>query len=528
MVAALSISFVLSSGSAYAAEEDSQANESAVTVPAEENTEKAEAKAEESAPEETTSEEAPASEETPAEASPEAVTADPAEEAPVEEEKEDLTEAKSKAKEEIAKDFDKKQSDKTLEDYNKAIDDAKTQEEIDAVVDEVKALPQKEEEKSEEAANAEEKASKSEENASEAEDLEISEEKTPESQEAGEKVPTSEERKNAKQSAENWDEEIAAENNYWKLPEGWKGRNIGGVRGTGAALSEVNYLGTYTDENDRDVLRLEWKGDIGASATYLNKTSLAFKFDKDLYDKIDWERSFGASAQDKESKFQFQNVNTRDYQAELSLADMTNSYTGALYQLPVNLVLKEGVKLSDLGNRDFLIQHRAIEPTNKFVWTNVPGTLRDVDLNEIQYNQYTKSTVIPGNSNIKNDVIPSGVQNNDHVRLSYGTSEYDSAKKTLRVDLKYRKHDSTTYGGNFGLVQSFDARLLDLLEEDEQGNVAYVNVLDTGNDKAYKNVTPIGISREQINVKDGVATIYVVGQDFKSNIEDSGIKVVRT
>lgn len=51
----------------------------------------------------------------------------------------------------------KKQSDKTLEDYNKAIDDAKTQEEIDAVVDEVKALPQKEEEKSEEAANAEEK-----------------------------------------------------------------------------------------------------------------------------------------------------------------------------------------------------------------------------------------------------------------------------------------------------------------------------------------------------------------------------------
>lgn len=31
-------------------------------------------------------------------------------------------------------------------------------------------------------------------------------------------------------SADNWEEKIEAENDYWEIPQGWKGRNMGGLQ----------------------------------------------------------------------------------------------------------------------------------------------------------------------------------------------------------------------------------------------------------------------------------------------------------
>ncbi|MDU5150141.1 MAG: Rib/alpha-like domain-containing protein, partial [Anaerococcus prevotii] len=376
----------------------------------------------------------------------------------------------------------------------------------------------------EEAKKAEEKADK--------ETLEVSEDGADkkEAQKAGEdKIITEDQKKKAGQSANNWDEKITEDNDYWRAPEGYnKAKNMGGLSNGGMALNEVNYLGTYTDETGRDVIRLEWKGDSRtAESVWMNQLSLAFKFQKDLYEKIDWDRSYVYSTSKGEQKFLFNNVNAADYQAEFMLSQITGTYTGNLYELPMNLVLKEGVKISDLGKKDYLVQHRGYDTKYKEVLANFPGTVGTRNLNEVEYSQFTKSTVIPLNSNLNNDVIPAN-SNKESNRLSFGSSEYDSEKKVIKAKHYYRKSDSIdSYLGNVGFTQSFDARLLDLLKEDEQGNVAYLNVNGIDDKKAYKDTPKVGIKRSQINVKNGVATIYVVGSDFESNLDKTGNKVVR-
>ena len=303
---------------------------------------------------------------------------------------------------------------------------------------------------------------------------------------------------------------------------------MGGLTSVGYATTELNYLGNYTDEQGNDIIRLQIKADTRSyTSSWMDNVDLAFKFQKDLFNAIDWDKSYVYSAKKGEQHFNFNNVKSSDYQAGISFTQINNGWLNQLYELPMNLVLKKGVKISDLGKKDFLIQHRALDTKNKMILTNVPGTQRDVNLNEIEYGQFTKATILPLNSNIKNDVIPAN-SNKESNRLSYGSSEYDSDKKVIKSKHYYRKSDSIdSYLGNVGFTQSFDARLLDLLKEDEKGNVAYLDVNTIDDEKAYKSTPKVAIRRDQINVKDGVATIYVVGADFKSNLDETGNKVVR-
>ncbi|MFO3666521.1 Rib/alpha-like domain-containing protein, partial [Anaerococcus kampingiae] len=395
---------------------------------------------------------------------------------------------------------------KSLEDYKKDVEEADSKEAVDKLVEEAKAEGntglQKDETNKPEDSN----------------------------QMAGEeKAITEDQKKKAGQSANNWDEKITEDNDYWKAPEGYnKAKNMGGTSGGGMGTNEVNYLGTYTDEQGRDVIRLEWKGDSRTSeSVWMDQLSLAFKFQKDLYEKIDWDRSYVYSTSKGEQKFLFNNVNAADYQAEFMLSQVTGTYTGNMYELPMNLVLKEGYKLSDLGKKDYLVQHRGYDTKYKEILANYSGPVGTRNLNEVEYSQFTKSTVIPLNSNLHNDVIPAN-SNKESNRLSYGSSEYDSEKKVIKTKHFYRKSDSIdSYLGNVGFTQSFDARLLDLLKEDDQGNVAYLDVNGIDDKKAYTDTPKVGIKRNQINVKDGVATIYVVGSDFQSNLDKTGNKVVR-
>lgn len=116
------------------------------------------------------------------------------------------------------------------------------------------------------------------------------------------------------------------------------------------ALSEINYLGTYTDANGNDVIRLQWQGDTRSSMPWMNNLSIALKFQKDLYEKIDWNKSYAYSSYGKEEKFLFNNVKSSDYQAEFTLAQLAKAYSKK-YELPINLVLKDGVKIADLGKK---------------------------------------------------------------------------------------------------------------------------------------------------------------------------------
>ena len=440
------------------------------------------------------------------------------------EEEKELEAYKAEAVEKIEKAFEELEEgiepSKSLDDYKKEVEEAENKEAVDAIVNEAQA----------------------EKNAG----LGIDEKNKPEDnkQQAGEDKAglTEDQKKKAGQSANNWEEVISSEDDYWAIPEVdagsvneegkevkyWKGRNMGGLTSVGYAMTELNYLGNYTDEKGNDVIRLQIQADTRSyTSSWMDNVDLAFKFQKDLFNAIDWDKSYVYSGNKGEQHFNFNNVKASDYQAGLSFTQINKGWLNQLYELPMNLVLKEGVKISDLGMKDFLIQHRALDTKNKMILTNVPGTQRDVNLNEIEYGQFTKATIVPLNSNIKNDVIPAN-SNKTSNRQRYGSSEYDSDRKVIKAKHYYRKSDSLdSYLGNLGFTQSFDARLLDLLVEDEKGNVAYLDVNTIDDEKAYGSTPKVAIRRDQINVKDGVATIYVVGADFKSNLDETGNKVVR-
>lgn len=293
-------------------------------------------------------------------------------------------------------------------------------------------------------------------------------------------------------------------------------------------MTEINYLGTYTDEAGNDVIRLELDADTRSYTTsWMDNVVVALKFPKKLFEAIDWNKSYVYSGKGTEEHFNFNSVKKSDYQAGISFTQINNGWLNQFYELPINLILKDGTKVTDLGKEDFLVQHRALDTKNNMILTNVPGNQRDVNLNEIEYGQFTKSTIVPLNSNIDNTIIPAN-SNKVSNKQRYGSSEYDSDRKIIKVKHHYRKSDSLdSYLGNVGFTQSFDARLLDLLVEDARGNVAYLDVNTIDDEKAYGTTPKVAITRGQINVKDGVATIYVVGSSFQSNLEKSGLKVIR-
>ncbi len=341
-------------------------------------------------------------------------------------------------------------------------------------------------------------------------------------------VPTPDQRDAATKSASNWHEQIDAENDYWEVPKGWLARNLGGLTSTDYAMTEVNYLGTYTDQDGNDVIRLELDADTRSyTASWMDNVVMAFKFPKKLFEAIDWDKSYVYSGTGTEEHFNFNSVKKSDYQAGISFSQIRNGWLNKLYELPINLVLKQGVTIESLGKEDFLVQHRGLDINNKLIFANIPGAKKDYELNDIEYGQFTKSTIVPLSSNIKSTVIPAN-SNKESNFQRYGTSSYDSERKVIRTIHNYRKSDSLdSYLGNVGFTQSFDARLLDLMVEDEKGNVAYLDVLNEKGEKAYNTTPKVAITRDQINVKDGVATVYVVGSDFESNLEKSGMKVVR-
>lgn len=183
--------------------------------------------------------------------------------------------------------------------------------------------------------------------------LEVNESNKPEEniqqagQEGEEKALTDDQKKKAGQSANNWDEVITSENDYWEIPKAeagnyWKGRNMGGLTSVGYAMTELNYLGNYTDEKGNEVIRLQIKADTRSYTTsWMDNVDLAFKFQKDLFEAIDWDKSYVYSANKGEQHFNFNNVKASDYQAGISFTQINNGWINKLYELPMNLVLKK-------------------------------------------------------------------------------------------------------------------------------------------------------------------------------------------
>ena len=327
----------------------------------------------------------------------------------------------------------------------------------------------------------------------------------------------------------NWENKIK-DKSRWKVEDDQ--RLVRVTTSDPVEMTDINYDGNFVDGNGRTVLRLTYK-EKGAAATAVWYRGL-FNFG-DLDEFIDYDKSYvvGVNVAGNENATyplkQFKDGKDRIFDLGKARGDLTNQRKN----LPINLVLKEGVTLKDLGDKNYIVQMRLTDAKGERVYSYAPkGTSMD-------YSTYTKTTSVSLDDKINALFIKGGKQddgNNATAQSSFmsefiaNPKQYDDKSNLGIIRTQYTGQragnaDSPTTGGQpIAFTQAFDAKLLKYLKPDNDGNVAYVNVLENSRlkSKFSKNV---GIKPEDFNTTpDGKLAYLVIGtKDFQKK----GVKVVK-
>ncbi|MCU6786254.1 S-layer homology domain-containing protein [Aedoeadaptatus acetigenes] len=314
----------------------------------------------------------------------------------------------------------------------------------------------------------------------------------------------------------NWDEEAGkGDERNWSVDIAG-GQRLVRVRTTEPTqITDLNYDGTYTNADGRDVIKLLYKEKTQAISGVWYR--MVLKFDSKLFNQIDWNASYGEGIDAKQYKF----VDAKGKNEKwLDLGLMTGSKGNSRRNLPIHLVLKDGITIKALGEENYSVQMRLMDSKFERIYAMAPkGSSMD-------YTTYTKSTTIPLANDIdmafykggKAQSYPYALQNGffssfvadptEDEELSYIYNNYDNKEdlaKLAVLSTQYQAQRSTgdpkdeQEGKPAAYVQIFDAGFVDYLKPDKNGNIAYTNVLNWSR-KTIAN-TKVGIKKDQINYK---------------------------
>ena len=297
---------------------------------------------------------------------------------------------------------------------------------------------------------------------------------------------------------------------------------------------DVNYMGWFVDAEGRTNLRLTYnENSVVISAVW--KTAL-FKFDPELFNAVDWDKSYATITDNGEVKVKFTDSNQANAK-RLDVKETIKARTNQKNNVPINLVLKDGVTLDSLPKKNLMIQMRLLDKNFERLYAFAPkGT-------SVDYSTYTKSTIIPMKSDIDTYFMRGNRPNgNLFVEQRAFMSEfianpvrYDDSSDIGVIRTEYqRAHENkakaNTYEGKpIGFVQVFDAELVQFLKEDSQGNIAFTSLLNRDRTEREGNAlypyNQYGIKKSQINYTPDGKLAYIVLAE--SNFEANGVNVVR-
>ena len=342
----------------------------------------------------------------------------------------------------------------------------------------------------------------------------------------------------------NWDEKAdKADERNWPVDIAG-GQRLVRVRTTEPTqITDLNYDGTYTNADGRDVIKLLYKEKTQAVSGVWYR--MVLKFDSKLFNQIDWDASYGEGTDAKQYKF----VDAKGKNEKwLDLGLMTGSKANSRRNLPIHLVLKDGTTIKALGEENFSVQMRLMDDKFQRIYAMAPkGSSMD-------YTTYTKSTTIPLANDIDMAFYKGGKAQTNPYALQNGFYSSFVANPTENKELSYiynnyKEEDlaslavlSTQYqaqrsvgdpkdvqeGKPAAYVQIFDASFVNYLKPDKNGNIAYTNVLNWSRKTIASS--KVGIKKDQINYKKDEngnnKFAYVVLASSKFNNTNVG-KVVR-
>lgn len=338
------------------------------------------------------------------------------------------------------------------------------------------------------------------------------------------------------------DEKKEAEMSYWRLA------NINEIEvvanAEGIKTPSVNYIGTYINAEGRTVIRASFRMFQNLATGFWHKA--LFKFDKDLYDLIDFNNTrTGMYKGVIDGGFHDNAV----YNQIAAFADCVSSYSGAVHvkeqsltnngnkaggsarlEIPIDLVLKEGKTVADIKGQPH-IQMRITNNDYTKVFC-VAGTEKsDTQKNLIApYNSYTFMTYIPSANNNADVGTVSDYNVDKQFYSANSYAKYNEAGGYLDVFHKQSKLASGDKigGESFAFRQVFNEKFAEVLKpQDKSGTVAEVFTANQQGEM-WKTSKPIKITMNDLNtsansdLKSGFYGIQVASSFKNGTITNTG------
>ena len=316
---------------------------------------------------------------------------------------------------------------------------------------------------------------------------------------------------------------------------------------------DINYIGTYTNTEGREVVRLAFSMKV-ASANQWDK--LLVKFPKELDDAIDDNHPFRGIAK-KMSYYgthdivDINNIGSKynEWKAvpdklAWDVAGGQNVYSFDLYQngamtsgeklLPIDFVLKEGKTVKNFDH-DLLIQARLTDKNYERVYTRAGEKSRD-------YMQYTMVTMIPddknyevySNTDLSTQLPANSAYTYNKFFSTVSAVKFDIVKGYLEV---YNRQFKGTTGEGYAIRQAVESSFFDLLEE-RNGMVGEVYLMGADakpysppKGEPYEPSTKVQFARSDIQdkINSKIGFIQVAGGEWDTTHEyEDGIKTKKT
>ena len=316
----------------------------------------------------------------------------------------------------------------------------------------------------------------------------------------------------------NWENKIK-DKSRWKVEDDQNLVRVGG--GDPVQMNDIDYDGMFIDANGRYVIRLVYKEKSQAVSGVWYRALINFG---DLDKFIDFDLSY-VLGKDGKTQYKFDPVTGtkgRGFDLGKAAGDRTNNRAN----LPINLVLKEGVDLKTLGDENYIVQMRIANGDYTRIYAYAPkGTSMD-------YSTYTKTTTVDLVDKLGTLFIKGGKQSdqknatNQEFFMSEfiaNPDQYPDKSNLGIIRTQYMGQTNPIVRETVGdepiaYTQVFDANLVKYLKKDGKGNIAYVNILTNGRVKSPV-AEEIAIPEGMINYSsDGKLAYIVIGtKDFQKN-----------
>lgn len=166
----------------------------------------------------------------------------------------------------------------------------------------------------------------------------------------------------------NWENKIKDKSRW---PVGDKQRLVRVTTSDPVEMNDIDYDGNFVDANGRTVLRMVYK-EKGAAATGVWYRAIFNFGDLDQY--IDYDKSYMVGVNITGSEAKRGNLEPFNDRKEriVDLGVLRGDLTNQRKNLPINLVLKEGVTIDTLGKQNYIVQMRLADTKGERIYAYAP------------------------------------------------------------------------------------------------------------------------------------------------------------